>query len=141
MQLNHHAIAGLLVLAGLLPGCATIVQGGSQNVTVETNPPGATCAVDRMGQRLGMVAPTPGTVRIDKSKNDLAITCTKDGFRPASIAQTPSFGAATLGNIIAGGVIGVVVDAASGANYTYPADVKLELSPAGWPLASNGPGM
>ena len=139
--MNHHAIAGLLVLAALLSGCATIVEGGSQNVTVETSPPGATCAVDRMGQRLGMVAPTPGTVRIDKSKNDLAITCTKDGFRPASIAQAPSFGATTLGNIIAGGVIGVVVDAASGANYTYPADVKLELSPAGWPLASNGPGM
>jgi len=67
-------------------------------------------------------------VHIDKSKNDLSVTCDKEGFKSASIVQSPTFSGATFGNIIAGGVIGVIVDAASGANYTYPADIRLDMA-------------
>lgn len=119
----------LLSLAGLLPGCATLVEGSSQNLTVSTNPAGAQCAVDRAGARLGMVNPTPGSLRIDKSKNDVTVTCVKDGFQDAVVSQTARFGGTTFANIIAGGAIGFVVDAASGANYTYPSEMKLEMAP------------
>lgn len=64
-------------------------------------------------------------MRLDKSKNDLSVTCAKDGYQTATTVHAPSFGGATFGNIIAGGVIGVVVDAASGANYSYPDDIRL----------------
>jgi hypothetical protein len=65
---------------------------------------------------------------MDKSKNDLTVTCTKQGYQPATISQSPRFQGTTFGNIILGGGIGAIVDAASGANYEYPAQVNLSLS-------------
>ena len=120
-----------LLLAALLPACATIVNGSSQTVTVTTTPPAATCTLDRMGTRLGAIAQTPGSVRLDKSKNDLTVACSKPGYQTATVTHSPSFGGATFGNILAGGVIGVVVDAASGANYEYPGDIRLSLAADG----------
>ncbi len=114
----------LIFPLAMLSACATLVDGSSQSVTVSTNPPGASCTLDRVGA----IPATPGSVRVDKSKNDLSVTCAKDGYQTATVAHPPSVGAATFGNIIAGGVIGVVVDAASGANYTYPDDIRIDLA-------------
>lgn len=69
-------------------------------------------------------------MHIDKSKNDLTASCSKPDYDTATITQSAHFGAATFGNIIAGGVAGVIVDAASGANYTYPATMQIALSPS-----------
>lgn len=128
----------------LLSACATIVNGSSQTVTVSTTPASATCSLDRMGQRIAAIAATPASVRIDKSKNDLSVTCGKEGYQRATVVHSPSFSGATFGNLIAGGVIGVVVDASSGANYSYPTDIRLELAekPAEAlpPLSLNAPG-
>ena len=71
------------------------------------------------------------------------MTCAKEGYQTATVSRPPSFGAATFGNIIAGGVIGVVVDAASGANYTYSDDIRMDLAanpvPATPPMALQAP--
>ena len=135
--------AAFLLPMTLLSACATIVNGSSQTVTLSTAPPGATCTVDRMGARIGAVAQTPGSLRLDKSKNDLTVTCSKPGFQTATVTKPSSFGGATFGNIIAGGVIGVVVDAASGANYEYPGDIRLDMmadaAPAMPPIALQSP--
>lgn len=122
-------IVTVLAAGLLLQGCATIVEGTGQNVTVATNPPGATCTVDRAGMRLGMVTPTPGSLHIQKSKNDLNVTCELPGHRTESVSQSPNFVATTIGNVLVGGLVGVVVDAASGANFKYPGEVKLDLAP------------
>ena len=124
-----------LLLICLLPGCATLVNGSSQNVSVGTTPPGASCTLDRVGARLGVISPTPGSLRIDKSKHELSVACSKDGFETATVAKSPSFSGATFGNIIAGGIVGVVVDAASGANYTYPDTIELALTKRDLPYA------
>jgi len=94
-----------------------------------------------VGTRIGAIPVTPGSIRLDKSKNDLSVTCSKEGFQTATVAHAPSFGGATFGNIIAGGVIGVVVDAASGANYTYPDDIRIEMAavPTFPPMAQQVP--
>ncbi len=123
--------AAFILPVVLLSACATIVNGSSQTVTVSTVPPGATCTVDRMGARIGAVAQTPGSVRLDKSKNDLSVTCGKPGFQTVTVTKAPSFCAATFGNIllgVIGGPVAVVVDAASGANYEYPGDIRLDLA-------------
>ena len=71
------------------------------------------------------------------------MTCAKEGYQTATVSHAPSFGGATFGNIIAGGVIGVVVDAASGANYSYPDDIRMDLAanpaPAAPPMALQVP--
>jgi uncharacterized protein YceK len=121
-----RALAAFAAVA--LSGCATVMEGTAQSVAVSTNPAGASCTIDRASTRLGAVPSTPGSIHMDKSKNDLTVTCTKQGYQPATISQSPRFQGTTFGNIILGGGIGAIVDAASGANYEYPAQVNLSLS-------------
>ena len=130
-------IVVLLPLA-LLPACATIVNGSSQTVTVSTTPPAATCTLDRVGERIGAIAATPGSVRIDKSKNDLSVTCSKSGYQTATVTHSSKFSGVTFGNFIAGGAVGFIVDASTGANFSYPEDIRLELAQAAMP---RGPGI
>jgi hypothetical protein len=84
----------------------------------------------REGATLGQVASTPGSIRVDKSKNDLMVTCSKPGYQTASIAQSPKFVGTTFGNIILGGGVGAIVDASTGANYEFPAQITLDLAAA-----------
>ena len=123
---------GLLAFL-LLPGCATITQGGAQNVTVSTNPPGASCRLERGSTAVGIIAPTPGTLRVDKGRNDLMVTCTRDGHDATTVRHPAEFGGATFGTIIAGGLIGVAVDAASGANFSYYPELVINLQVTGGP--------
>lgn len=66
-----------------------------------------------------------------KTENDLVITCKKEGFEDASLTVPAEFSAATVGNILAGGIIGIGVDAASGANYSYTKETSVPMTPAG----------
>src|SRR5258706_15520211 len=95
---------GLVVLA--LQGCATITAGTTNTVELNTWPPGAACEVQRAGASIGTIAATPGSLTVDKSTESLIVTCRKDGHRPVS--ETIGSGAEpmTIGNMIAGGVIG-----------------------------------
>lgn len=120
----------------LLSGCATIVNGSSQMVTITTTPPSAACMLDRIGTRLGVIPQTPSSLRIDKSKNDLSVTCSKEGFAMASVTKSPRFSGATFGNLLVGGAVGVVIDVASGANYAYPNTIELALIPTGQTVAA-----
>lgn len=119
----------IVSLSLMLPGCATIFEGTSQSVSISTDPAGADCTIERAGTRIGQINPTPGSIHIDKSKNDLSVLCTHAGYLPATVAQSPKFQATTFGNILIGGLVGVVVDAASGANFQYPNDVRISLAP------------
>ena len=128
----------LLALA-LLPGCSTLINGSNQAVSVVTAPPGASCTFDRNGERLGTIGLTPGNLTVSKSKNDLLVTCDKPGYQQVRLVQPPRFVPTTFGNLLAGGVVGIVVDASSGANYVYPAEVRLDLSTVGAPVAASTP--
>ncbi len=120
----------LIACAALsLGGCATVVEGSSQSVAVATQPPGASCVLMREGKNLGAVPSTPGSVHVDKSKNDLTVTCSKEGYQPTTVSYSPTFNGMTFGNIILGGGIGAVVDASTGANYNY-ADISMSLPEA-----------
>ncbi len=118
----------VLCLAVLLPGCATIMEGTGQTVSINTDPSGALCRVSRNGATLGEISSTPGSVRVDKSKNDISVSCSKDGYKTATISQSPSFNGSTFGNILLGGIVGAGVDAATGANYNYPGTLHIPLS-------------
>jgi uncharacterized protein YceK len=123
----------------LLSGCATIFEGTSQSVSISTDPAGADCTVDRHGSRVGQVNPTPGSIHIDKSKDDLSVLCKLPGYQSATMTESPKFQGTTFGNIVAGGLVGVVVDAASGANFAYPDAVRVTLAPvvaASLPIAT-----
>ena len=101
---NFLRRTALLIPVMLLPACAAGVGATSQSVAVLTSPPGAACAVDRAGTRLGVIAQTPGTLQVTTSGNDLTVTCAKAGFQTSIVRASPS------------------------AVYGYPPGIRLELA-------------
>ena len=125
-------IGGLIALGFELSGCATIVKGTTQSVSVTTTPTGAEGAKCELKNSQGSwFVTTPGSAVVHKTKNDLTVMCKKDGYQDADVVVPAKFGAATAGNILAGGVIGLGVDAASGANYTYATTTTVPMVPVG----------
>ena len=136
MNFALKLLAGASLIA--LGGCATVMKGTTQDIAVETNPPGATCTVSRNGAQLAVLSATPGKVQVGRDKSPLTVSCTKSPESTTPVNQTveSKFNGATFGNILAGGVIGVVVDASTGANYTYPELVTVSLANEVVPVAA-----
>ena len=105
---HRLAVTGVLLLSFVLGACATIVEGSDQTVTVITEPTGAICTLNRDGEAISVANPTPGTVSIDKSKDNISIICEKDGYFNGAASLSSDFKAMTFGNIIFGGVVGLV---------------------------------
>jgi hypothetical protein len=130
LSFSRRARASTLVLALPLGACATVIDGTNQNIGLVTTPTGASCTLTREGIVLAQISPTPGQVEVSKSKDDIIVACEKSGHQKAEVRVVSSFGGTTFGNILLGGVVGVVVDAASGANHKYPDSVTVILPPA-----------
>ncbi|MDQ0140398.1 hypothetical protein [Cupriavidus necator] len=121
-----------LVLASttLASGCAAIVSGTRQVVSVETHQAerpvdGASC--EMVNSKNTYFVTTPGTVTIDRAYGDLSVRCTKAGMDPGEATVVSATKAMAFGNILFGGAIGVVVDTASGAAYDYPERIRVGM--------------
>jgi ABC-type Fe3+-hydroxamate transport system substrate-binding protein len=126
--MKYYHLAALAAAAVVLSGCATIVEGTTQSVSVNTSPAdGAQCTL--VNSQGTWYVTTPGSTTVHKTKTDLDVTCTKPGYQPGHVVATSHFGATTAANVIAGGVIGIGVDAASGANYHYDSPIMVSLVP------------
>ena len=117
----------LALACATLAACSSIIEGTSQEITVNTNPEGADCALNRQGMVIAHVTPTPGATKIEKTKDDITIICDKDGFEQATFLDHSGSDAATVGNIILGGGIGWAIDSASGADNKYDSPVNIML--------------
>jgi hypothetical protein len=132
--------AAVGIVLAQLTACATIVKGHSQQINVATNPAGAICTLERDGQSIATVNPTPGTVTVEKSRKDLSVDCRKEGYTPAAGKVASKFHPMTFGNILFGGIIGLGVDAASGAMTEYDEMITVRLTPAEFPTESERDG-
>lgn len=112
-----------------LGACATLTTGTDETVSILTDPPEASCALKRGDQVVGIANPTPATVTLEKSKDEVSVVCSKDGHFDGVQVLSSSFQARTFGNIIFGGFIGLGVDAVSGAMHEYPDNVTVILIP------------
>lgn len=117
-----------LALASLLPACATLTTGTTQAITVVTEPAGASCQLRRDDQVVGEVNPTPGTVQVSKSSRPLRVNCTRPGHDDSVSHVGAEFQAMTLGNVLVGGLVGILVDASSGASSSYPATIRVSMT-------------
>lgn len=121
-------IAIMVVAAGvLLSGCATITKGTSQDIAINTDPQGARCEVQREGAVIAVADPTPETVNIDKSSKDIHFACSLEDHREARYVLTSETEAMTVGNVLFGGVIGLAVDAGTGAMNKYRPNVTVVM--------------
>lgn len=124
----------LITVASILAGCATIMSGTDQSVMVRTEKSvyGASCELTDSKGRKWYVPETPGTVTILKGDAPLSVVCRKEGYRAATLQIDETVAGATFGNILLGGLIGVAVDAASGAAQKYPGEIVVWMQPEKW---------
>jgi hypothetical protein len=104
-------VASAMVLTG--SGCATLVDGGSQNVTFNSHPNGAKLLHN--GVQIGV---TPLTADLDRSE-DTVILAQKEGYHDQQIQLQTKANAWIWGNIICCGLLGSTTDTASGAAIEY----------------------
>jgi hypothetical protein len=125
MQFKFVVLLGAFALAA----CASITKGTTQVVAVNTpGVPGATCTLtsEAIGSQLVV---TPGTVTLEKSKDSVAVRCTKECYADGAGVIASNMEAMTAGNIILGGPIGLGVDAASGAMNKYTPEIQVVMTP------------
>jgi len=125
-----------------ITACASITGGTHQKVDVQPQTPSGQAiagAICRLSNDRGSVnVTTPGTATVHRSGQPLDVSCSKDG---ATVAQK-SFPASTRGmvwgNIIFGGIIGVVIDYSNGAAHRYAGQLRLMGNDAGGVASSAG---
>ncbi len=123
----------LASLAWLLGACASITTGTDQSILIDSDPKQAACDVQRAGGTVAVVKATPETVRVDKSAKSIAVVCRKPGYEDGVAEIRSELQGATFGNIIAGGIIGLAIDAGTGALNKYAESVVVLLVPASFP--------
>jgi hypothetical protein len=110
----------------LLTGCASIVTGHNQSLSVNTGEiRGATCTL-KNNKGIWYVN-TPASVTVHRSFDNLNIACQK-GYKHGNTSVKSTTKAMAFGNIVFGGAIGAGVDIASGAAYDYPGEIYVPLA-------------
>jgi hypothetical protein len=114
----------------LFTGCASIVNGQNQSISVETRSEagavsGANC---RLANNKGTwFVMSPGSATVNRSFEELSVKCEKDGLEPGLLSAKSATKAMAFGNILFGGIIGAGVDISTGAAYDYPALITVMM--------------
>jgi hypothetical protein len=144
MKLAFGPALGAAALV-LLTGCSTQRGDGTTvskevDISVQTEPAGARCTLQRGGQVIATLEATPQTATIERGIRAITVSCDKDGFistiqlvestfSPGDVKAPPRTDYSAAGGIGYG--IGLMIIAAairsSPSNYVYPSTVTLNL--------------
>ena len=125
-------VVGIVALAATLGGCASVTRGTTETISISSTPAGAEATVSGLDNPTACI--TPCAV-VAKRSADISITFAKPGFETEVVTLTkevPATGAAGFaGNIVVGGLVGMGVDAVTGAAQDHkPNPVIVTLQPA-----------
>ena len=123
----------IVALAAALGGCASVTRGTTENISIASTPSGAEATITGLDVPTACVTPCAVTA---KRSADITVAFAKPGYEPQVVELTkeiPGAGAAGFaGNILAGGLIGMGVDAYNGAAQDHkPNPVIVTLRPKG----------
>jgi hypothetical protein len=118
----------VVALAALCGGCATVTRGMNDQVQILSDPAGA-----EVRTSMGQTCVTPCTLQFGR-KDEFTVTASMPGYHTSEMAVSTKIAGAGVagfaGNVLIGGVIGMGVDAASGATLEhYPNPVMLKMVP------------
>lgn len=133
-----------LVLSLFVSGCATMVDGSTQELSFQTNPEGVAVSIvppppppppppsarpdaapTPAIRQVAIPAPvprllgiTPLRITLDRAAGQ-SITFSKDGYKPLTMHLATRTNPMIWGNLVFGGLIGITVDNATGAVHEY----------------------
>lgn len=108
--------AALSIVALTVSACATVTRGNSDDVVFTSEPSGATLTTS-----IGFTCTTPCVIDIKRRQAFTAQFQQGGETRSVTVASKVGGGgvATAAGNVLAGGVIGIAVDASSGATLEH----------------------
>jgi len=127
MKFALHALV-VVGLSASLGACATVTRGTTTQFAVESTPPGAAVKTST-----GFSCDsTPCSMKMPR-KEAFDATVSKAGYKPVTVHINSSVGAGGgagfAGNMVAGGILGMGIDAASGAmDDLKPNPLKVDLA-------------
>lgn len=132
MKSVRYALAVSIVGASVFTGgCASIVHNGNRSISIATDPPGATASVRKTGGNVNEVVAvekTPCTVSLDPKRSyfkgqGYTLRLEMPGYRTTEVELTPKMSGWYWGNLLFGGLIGMLaVDPATGAMWNIAPD-------------------
>jgi hypothetical protein len=109
-------MVGVAALVAALGGCASVTRGTTENISIASTPSGAEATITGLDVPTACVTPC---AIVAKRNADITVNFAKPGYEPESVQLTkeiPGAGAAGFaGNLLLGGLVGMGVDAATGA--------------------------
>jgi hypothetical protein len=123
---SRLVVSSLLLAASAgLTGCGALFNSGPAHVAFQSNPAGAEVWIN--GTNRGV---TPITLDLAKKEN-YTVTFRKAGFQDATVALSHKVGAGWVILDVLGGVLPVVIDAATGSWYSLTSNnVNVNLTQA-----------
>ena len=119
-----------ILIFSVLSGCASVVSGGRQNVTVLTpGIEGASCSLTDSAGRVWYVEETPGTALVKRGDGPITVICHKDGYGKGVGQINEKIAGANYGNLALGPAapVGYLVDGFSGSAQKYETMVEIDL--------------
>jgi hypothetical protein len=110
---THVTFALILVLFTV--NCSSIVHGTTQQVKVDSEPSGAAVTVECGDVANDPKLVTPAVVNLHRKPDYCALKLNKEGYAPKEVRFAQKVSGWYFGNILVGGLVGLIVDAANGA--------------------------
>jgi hypothetical protein len=140
-------VIAIVALTATLGGCASATRGWNEQLQFDSSPIGATvrteiidpfCAELDCPTQPGPACVTPCVVQVAR-RDKIRANFAKEGYEPQVVAieqRIAGQGAAGfVGNVLIGGVIGMAIDAGSGATLEhFPNPVTVVLQPVAPPV-------
>lgn len=125
-------LACYVLVIALSSSCATIMLSTTQEVSVSSNPAGA--LVTHNGVQVGKA---PALLDL-KRKGNHRIKVELEGYEPYEVFLSRSTSGWIFGNIIFGGIPGLIIDAITGSMYVLkPEQIQAELRKRGIDITPN----
>jgi hypothetical protein len=123
-----------VALAAGLSACASIVSENQSVTYIETDPEKARCELH--GQDFKRVIETPNSIGLPAEAAPITVACKAPGYRTTTGTLDTKLDGWIFGNILFGGLVGIVIDAARGAGQKYPPRFSLVLDPESFASAA-----
>ncbi|HYG36474.1 MAG TPA: hypothetical protein VEC99_16895 [Clostridia bacterium] len=125
--MKFNTLISTTVVIGLalaVAGCASIVSGGRQSVSIKSQPSDAKVTVFDMNGKQAAVGQSPAHFRLPRShgffaKAEYRIIIEKQGYKNTEVQLEANLNGWYFGNFLIGGLLGfVVIDPATGAMWS-----------------------
>ncbi len=122
-------ITGATLLGSFLLayGCATIMTGTSKDISITSNPTGARIEIASTDGKPVLTGTTPSSVKLRK-KDEYIVKINLEGYKEVTVAISHKFNSWVFGNILIGGIPGLIIDYITGAmNDLEPGVISIGL--------------